>query len=50
MKYNFLSNQFYLEIIPINREHVRDWKEFEGAATYEYSHYQVKLAKLELKK
>ena len=33
-------------MIPINRETVKDWYEFEGASTYEYAHAEVRAAKL----
>lgn len=35
----------YLEIIPINKDVIRDWYEFEGASTYEYAHAEVKAAR-----
>ncbi|CAF1409001.1 unnamed protein product, partial [Rotaria sp. Silwood1] len=30
------------KIIPINKDLIKDWYEFEGASTYEYAHAQVK--------
>jgi hypothetical protein len=35
----------YLEIIPIDKDLTKAWYEFEGAATYEYAHAEVKASK-----
>jgi len=35
-----------LEMIPINKDVIKDWYEFEGASTYEYAHAEVKTSKV----
>ncbi|CAF3638851.1 unnamed protein product [Rotaria sp. Silwood1] len=33
------------KIIPINKDFIKDWYEFEGASTYEYTHAEAKASK-----
>ncbi|CAF1361372.1 unnamed protein product [Rotaria sordida] len=33
------------KIIPINKDFIKDWYEFEGASTYEYAHAEAKTSK-----
>lgn len=42
-RFGFIVN---LEIIPINKNVIKDWYEFEGASTYEYAHAEVKASKI----
>lgn len=49
-KKNGDRNRRVFKIIPRTKSTIKEWQNFEDASTYEYSHYQVKLAKLELTK
>jgi hypothetical protein len=48
MFFFLLIEEFYLEMIPINKDVIKDWYEFEGASTYEYAHAEVKASKVAL--